>query len=281
MNHPLIYVIFISGITYIMAIQKGIIMIDFKKAKNEFEKYLDSYDRNNDKINLKIIHTYGVMDYSQEVACRMKLSQEDTDLAKIIALLHDIGRFEQLKRYDSFQPDTMDHASYGVQLLFDEGMIRRFAADSQWDEIIKTAIAHHSDFALPDIDDPRTLLHSRLIRDADKLDNCRVKLEESITTLLGASPVEVGLTSVSPAVARSFFRKESVLSSDRKTLIDYWISYLAYFFDINFKESLQIIDEHQFISRIIKRIPYENPDTHKIMDEMERTLNDYVSKAYL
>lgn len=281
MNHPLIYVIFISGITYIMAIQKGIIMIDFKKAKDEFEKYLDSYDRSNDKINLKIIHTYGVMDYSQEVACRMKLSQEDTDLAKIIALLHDIGRFEQLKRYDSFQPDTMDHASYGVQLLFDEGMIRRFAADSQWDEIIKTAIAHHSDFALPDIDDPRTLLHSRLIRDADKLDNCRVKLEESITTLLGASPAEVGLTSVSPAVARSFFRKESVLSSDRKTLIDYWISYLAYFFDINFKESLQIIDEHQFISRIIKRIPYENPDTHKIMDEMERTLNDYVSKAYV
>lgn len=281
MNHPLIYVIFISGITYIMAIQKGIIMIDFKKAKDEFEKYLDSYDRSNDKINLKIIHTYGVMDYSQEVACRMKLSQEDTDLAKIIALLHDIGRFEQLKRYDSFQPDTMDHASYGVQLLFDEGMIRRFAADSQWDEIIKTAIAHHSDFALPDIDDPRTLLHSRLIRDADKLDNCRVKLEESITTLLGASPVEVGLTSVSPEVAGSFFRKESVLSSDRKTLIDYWISYLAYFFDINFKESLQIIDEHHFISRIIKRIPYENPDTHKIMDEMEHTLNDYVSNAYL
>ncbi|MDU3239432.1 MAG: HD domain-containing protein [Clostridiales bacterium] len=264
-----------------MAIQKGIIMIDFKKAKDEFEKYLDSYDRSNDKINLKIIHTYGVMDYSQEVACRMKLSQEDTDLAKIIALLHDIGRFEQLKRYDSFQPDTMDHASYGVQLLFEEGMIRRFAADSQWDEIIKTAIAHHSDFALPDIDDPRTLLHSRLIRDADKLDNCRVKLEESITTLLGASPAEVGLTSVSPAVAGSFFRKESILSSDRKTLIDYWISYLAYFFDINFKESLQIIDEHQFISRIIQRIPYENPDTHKIMDEMERTLNDYVSKTYL
>lgn len=253
------------------------IMIDFIKAKEEFEKYLDGYDRNNDKINLKIIHTYGVMDYSQEVAGRMKLSQEDTDLAKIIALLHDIGRFEQLKRYDSFQPDTMDHASYGKQILFEEGIIRRFVVDSQWDEIIKTAIAHHSDFALQGIDDPRTLLHARLIRDADKLDNCRVKLEESITTLLGASPVEVGLTSVSPAVAESFFRQESVLSSDRKTLIDYWISYLAYFFDINFKESLQIIAEHQFISRIIKRIPYENPDTCKILNEMEWVLNEYVS----
>lgn len=254
-------------------------MIDFKKAKEEFEKYLDGYDRNNDKINLKIIHTYGVMDYSQEVADRMKLSPEDVGLAKIIALLHDIGRFEQLKRYDSFQPDTMDHASYGVQILFEDGMIRRFVEDSQWDGIIKTAIAHHSDFTLPVIDDSRTLLHSRLIRDADKLDNCRVKLEESIEVLLGASPAEVGLSSVSPAVADSFFRNESVLSSDRKTLIDYWISYLAYFFDINFLESLQIIEEHQFISRIIKRIPYENPDTCKIMDEMEHTLNEYVSKA--
>ncbi|WP_394926904.1 HD domain-containing protein [uncultured Robinsoniella sp.] len=256
-------------------------MIDFKKAKEEFEKYLDDYDRNNDKINLKIIHTYGVMDYSEKVAGRMHLSQEDIDLAKIIALLHDIGRFEQLKRYDSFQPDTMDHASYGEQILFDKGMIRRFAADSRWDGIIRTAIAHHSDFALKGIDDPRTLLHSKLIRDADKLDNCRVKLEESIPTLLGATPAEVGLTSVSPAVAESFFRNESILSSDRKTLIDYWISYLAYFFDINFKESLQIIEEHQFISRIIKRIPYKNPATCKIMGEMERTLNEFVKQACL
>ena len=140
-------------------------------AQQEFESYLNGYNRENDRIKLKIIHTYGVVKQAEELAERMHLSAEDTDLARLIALLHDIGRFEQLKRYDSFEPGTMDHAAYGVKVLFDEGMIRRFLPDDKWDSIIYTAIAHHSDYELPEISDPQTLLHAKLIRDEDKLDS--------------------------------------------------------------------------------------------------------------
>lgn len=76
----------------------------------------------------------------------------------------------------------MDHAAFGVQLLFEEGKIRDFIQEPKWDSIIRTAIARHSDFKLDGISDERELLHSRLIRDADKLDNCRVKLNDSIIT---------------------------------------------------------------------------------------------------
>lgn len=99
--------------------------MNYKDAKSEFEKYLDGYDRENDKVRLKIIHTYGVVHAMEEICRRMKLSEEDTELARIIALLHDIGRFEQLKRFDSFEPATMDHAAYGVKILFEKGMIRQ------------------------------------------------------------------------------------------------------------------------------------------------------------
>ena len=114
-------------------------MLDNRMAKEEFEKYLDDYDSENDKVKLKIVHTYGVVAQSTEVTGRMGLSKEDVSLARIIALLHDIGRFEQLKRYDSFMPDTMNHASYGVQVLFGEGMIRRFLPEDVWDNIIVAA----------------------------------------------------------------------------------------------------------------------------------------------
>ena len=122
--------------------------MNFTDAKNEFEHYLDGYNRNNDKVRLKIIHTYGVVHDMEEICHRMALSPEDTELAKIIALLHDIGRFEQLKRFDSFEPATMDHAAYGVQVLFEEGMIRRFVPENQWDDVIHTAISLHSNFKL-------------------------------------------------------------------------------------------------------------------------------------
>ena len=124
----------------------------------------------------------------------MGLQAEDMELAKLIALLHDIGRFEQLKRFNSFEADTMDHATYGVKVLFEEGMIRQFIEEDTWDDVIRTAIAKHSDYELTGITDERTLLHARLIRDADKLDNCRVKLEDAMETLLDLSADEVEST---------------------------------------------------------------------------------------
>ena len=138
--------------------------IDFKVAKQAFESYLDEYDREDDKIQLKIVHTYCVVDAAEEIATRMHLREEDVQLAKIIGLLHDIGRFEQIKRFHSFEPGTMDHAMYGADLLFGpEQMIRRFVTDPSFDQLICVAIAKHSDFKLEGIEDKRTLLHARLI----------------------------------------------------------------------------------------------------------------------
>ena len=85
-------------------------------ARKEFQDYLASFDRENEKIKLKIIHTEGVVHCAAEIARRMNLSEEDKCLAELIALLHDIGRFEQIKQFDSFEPTTMDHASYGVEI---------------------------------------------------------------------------------------------------------------------------------------------------------------------
>ena len=89
-------------------------MIDFKSARAAFEEYLKEYDRDDDKIRLKIVHTYCVVDCVENIARRMGLPREDRELGMLIGLLHDIGRFEQIKRYDSFMPDTMDHAAYGA-----------------------------------------------------------------------------------------------------------------------------------------------------------------------
>ena len=192
--------------------------MNYTDAKKEFEHYLDGYDRNNDKVRLKIIHTYGVVHDMEDICRRMNLSLEDTELAKIIALLHDIGRFEQLKRFDSFEPTTMDHAAYGVQVLFEEGMIRRFVPKNQWDDIICTAIARQSDFKLEGISDSRTLLHARLIRDADKLDNCRVKLEDDLLVFMGMSGEDIGAQVITQKVYDTALSCQCIYSPDRITI---------------------------------------------------------------
>ena len=253
-------------------------MIDIAHAKQEFEKYLDEYDREDEQICLKIVHTYGVIRCSEEIGRRMGLQAEDMELAKLIALLHDIGRFEQLKRFNSFEADTMDHATYGVQVLFEEGMIRQFIEEDTWDDVIRTAIAKHSDYELTGITDERTLLHARLIRDADKLDNCRVKLEDAMETLLDLSADEVGKYAISPKVREDAFAGKCICSKDRRTPMDYWVSYVAYFYDLNFRETLDIVAEEQYVKRIIGRVPYTNEQTKKTMEELERQLTEYVRR---
>ena len=111
-------------------------MPDINYAKKEFNKYLQNFDCKNDKIKLKIVHTFGVVKCASEIAKCMRLSEEDRQLAEVIALLHDIGRFEQVRVYDSFEPTTMDHAAFGVDLLFGEKqMIRQFVKEDKWDDI--------------------------------------------------------------------------------------------------------------------------------------------------
>ena len=57
--------------------------MNYNNAKQKFETYLESYDRSNDKVRLKIIHTFmeWYVDMS-EICHRMHLTEEDTELAR-------------------------------------------------------------------------------------------------------------------------------------------------------------------------------------------------------
>ena len=255
-------------------------MIDLIRAGTEFENYLEGFDRDNEKIRLKIIHTKEVIRCAGEIAGRMNLTREDQELAKVIALLHDIGRFEQVRQYDSFEPSVMDHARFGAELLFgsDKPWIRSFVSSGKWDDIIREAISHHSDYSVGVIEDERTMLHARLIRDADKLDNCRVKLVDNMRLLVGVDAEEVGAQPITNIVFQTCMDYKSVRSADRVTKMDYWISYIAYFFDINFRETFQIIKENDFVNRIIDRVPYSNTDTREKMEEIRQIVGEYIEK---
>lgn len=254
-------------------------MIDLTHAARVFEEYLDSFCREDEKIKLKIIHTQGVIRCAAQIAARMGLEKEDAALAELIALLHDIGRFEQIRQFDSFEPGVMDHAAFGVELLFGkEQRIRSFVKEDTWDSIIREAIARHSDYEVGDGLDARTLLHARMIRDADKLDNCRVKLEDKIEVLLGCGADEAGSQEISQATWEECLEGKSIHSANRKTKMDYWVSYVAYFFDINFPATAEIILENQYPDRIVLRIPYSNPDTERKMRLLAGWVREFLQK---
>ena len=87
---------------------------------------------------------------------------------------------------------------------------------------------------------------------------------------------EAGAQEISERVWEACLNERSVLSEDRKTNLDYWVSYIAYFFDIYFTETLQIIQEHSYVEKIVDRIPCENIISNERMQELKNHVIKYI-----
>ncbi len=242
-------------------------MIDIPNAKISFKQFLNEYKNKEDLgFELKVTHTYHVATNSKELAMELNLSQEDIELAELIGLLHDIGRFEELKILHKFDSARFNHAEHGVKMLFDDGLIRKFVKDSKYDKVIKFAIANHNKFMIEEGLDERTLLHCKIIRDSDKLDNFRVKAEEKIEAIIPKivrTKEDIENSSISNNIYNSIKNLECVKLLDRKTPIDYFLCILAFVFDLNFSISYKIIKEHNYINNLIDRFNYNLKETSK------------------
>lgn len=260
-------------------------MIDISKAKKEFKKFLKKY-KNEDKLgyNLKVKHTFHVMENSKIIAESLNLSKEDILLAQLIALLHDIGRFEELEMFNKFESAKFDHANHGVKILFEDKLIERFLSDEEYYDVIKKSISNHNKLDIEKGLNAEELIHSKIIRDADKLDNYRVKREERIEEIFPgkvSSKDEMELSTISDKVYNSIIKRQCVNIHDRKTPLDYWLCVLAFVFDINFIETYRIIKKKKYIDVMLDRFKYKDQKTKTRIEEIRKVTNDYINSKLI
>lgn len=258
-------------------------MIDFKQSMAAFKKYIENFDSQYGKIDLKIRHTYGVVKVSEYIANKLNLNNEDIELAKLIALLHDIGRFEQIRQSDSFIDNKdMDHAILGNNILFKDNLIRDFIEDTQYDNIISKAILNHNRLYIEDGLTERELLHAKIIRDADKTDNFRVKAEEDFKNIIDNSNKYILENDIiSENIFNDFMNSKIIVREDRKTHMDFWVSYIAFIFDYNYKFGLEYIKEMNYINIIVDRLDYKNADTRQKMELIRKHALEFIDKRIL
>lgn len=252
--------------------------MNFQKAEKAFKEYLKNYNVDNGCIALKIRHTYEVVKKSEYIAKGLKLDQENIELAKIIAILHDIGRFEQIKQFGDFFDKNIEHAEYGTKVLFENNLITQFIEDKKYDNIIRKAIYNHNKFGIEENLDKNELLHCKIIRDADKLDNFRVKQEDKFEEMFPKiyNSETVNYEKISIKVYEDFMKHKCIKLKDRKTMIDYWICVIAFIFDLNFSISLQYVKEMNYIDILVDRIEYKNNETKQKMEEIRKIAKKYI-----
>lgn len=253
--------------------------IDRIKAKEAFEEYVSYYNSKEEKVRLKIEHTFRVSELCERIALSQNLSPEDVDLAWLIGLLHDIGRFEQLRNFGTFSDaDSIDHAGYGADILFQRGLIREYVGEREEDALIETAVRFHSAYRIPDNLDERKVLFCNIIRDADKIDIIKVNVEFPLEEIYNVSTEELRNCVITEEVMQSFEEEHAVLRSLKKVPVDNVVGHISLVYELVFPISLQIVKEQGFLEKLMN---FESncEETGKQFEHIREKMKRYLEKG--
>jgi len=244
--------------------------------KDWFTNYVRAFQSNELKIqqnmDLKEGHTIRVCKEIVYLGKQLDLNDDELRLAEIIALLHDVGRFEQYARYRTFADrKSEDHAELGVRILEISGVLGSF--NDTIKDIILRSIKYHNRSSLPLVGITETcLFYAKLIRDADKLDIWKVVTDyysrqedpKNETLELGL-PDTLGF---SKEVYNDLMNKKAVDISHVRNLNDFKLLQAGWIFDINFRPALDCIRKRRYLEMMRCVLP-ESREIDSIFDMIQ------------
>ncbi|HID19998.1 MAG TPA: HD domain-containing protein [Methanophagales archaeon] len=249
-----------------------------------FRNYVKSFYTEDPKaqqnIRLKEEHTLRVCNEILRLGKALNLNKNALCLAETIALFHDIGRFEQFKTYCTFD-DRMseNHATLGLKVLKATNILSRLTKTEQ--TIVYNAIQYHNVRKVPDNADEIAELHSKLIRDADKLDIWYVVTNYYMERHRHRNPaLELELPDTSEyslCFIDDILNNRVSNSHDLKTFNDMKLLQLGWIFDINFTQTFLYIQQRQIIEKIITALP-DTDDIRKIQTHLKYYLEKRISE---
>lgn len=229
-----------------------------------FEKYVQTYNDIDEEgfrnILLKVEHTRKVCENMALLAAEEGLTPEEIRIADAVALLHDVGRFPQFRRWRTFRDsDSDNHARLGIEVLRQQGVLDGLPAEDRL--LIEEAVRFHNLLALPLRFTSPTALYIRLIRDADKLDIWRVFLDYfRQPENLRPSAVTLGFPDrpeVTPACIRDLAAGRVIRLDDVQVLNDFKLLQISWVYDLNFRTSYSLLQQRGHIAELAATIPLD------------------------
>lgn len=275
--------------------------INRKNVINTFAEYVRNYDPLDEKIKLKIDHTYRVAGMCQRIAESLGLSEPDVDIAWLLGMLHDIGRFEQIRRFGTFNDaQSVDHAEFGADLLFKEGLIRKFAegyyeecelarsGNEEAEQIIKNnehhnkdtgllemAIRQHNKYRVKEDLTERQRMFCDILRDADKVDIFKVNADIPMEIIYDVTTEELKSGVISKEVLESFYKMKTVLKSVRKSAVDHIVGHISLLFELVYKESYRQAKEQGYVYKLLD-FKSDVPEVNAEFDDMRKYVDEFL-----
>ena len=197
------------------------------------------------------------------------------ELAEIMGLFHDVGRFRQYSLYKTFNDaESEDHADLGLKVLAELAFMKKLAPEDE--ALVRFAIGRHNKKEIGPAPSKKALMFAKLLRDADKLDIYRV-----LSPFLGPegadkAPKFIASDAsqlVSPDFIEDFKAGRQADYRKLRTHGDRKLVRLLWIYDINFSWTLNEIVKRGYVDRIIHYLP-EQPG----IDEGVKRLRAYIAE---
>ena len=209
-------------------------------------------------IDLKVRHTKRVCKEIIKIGSQLGLKEEELNLAESVALLHDVGRFEQYDRYRTFSDRlSEDHAELGIRVIEKEGILDNIYPDTR--NLITCTIRSHNKSVIPVGQSDACLFFIRILRDADKLDILRLIIGyyykrngKSNGTLTLDLPDTPGF---SEEVYNDLINRRVVNLKHVKNLNDFKLLQLGWIYDVNFRPSFDYIRKYRYMEKLRNVLP--------------------------
>ena len=240
--------------------------IDRLTVISHLNKYVSFFNLADTRIFLKYEHSLQVATLCEEIAKSHNMDKNDIDLAWLCGLLHDIGRFEQLRLWKTFSDsESCNHALLGLAVLEGEegiagqsllsldGRIEYFTVDAEWIAIIKSAVSLHSALSLPDDLDAQTRNFCEIVRDADKIDIIRVFGQSSIEDVLGLTVAEFTTSLISDAAMKGFRAQRCLGPNERVEKLDSLVGVACLSFELVNTEARETLTRLEYLDAFLER----------------------------
>ena len=234
-----------------------------KKFRAWFDDYVAGFYGDDEFINanlkLKQEHTRRTCDQMLYLANELGLPGNQKRIAEVIALFHDIGRFEQFVLYLTYyDPQSVNHCLLGLDVLKKAKVLEAVVAEER--QLIEKAIEYHGLKELPRDLDGDCLLFAKLIRDADKIDSLYVMTD--CYRQYAENPQEYKLEielpdepGYSDEVVQGLLRGRRIDYSELWTLNDMKLCLLGWVYDVNFAPTLKRIKQLRLLEMLVDFLP--------------------------
>lgn len=207
---------------------------------------------------LKKHHTFRVVENTKRIIAHLPLSDEDTYCAQLIALYHDIGRFLQYEKYQTFlDKKSEDHANIAVRVLKKHAQFLQEPKHIQ--KKVLTAIILHNKLKLPDKLPLQYKDLCQIIRDADKIDIIKVLAENFTNNLPDREQVILNVKDdpllYSKYILNEAMQKHGINYVNLVYANDFKILLCAWTFALNYDESIKLLKEQNHIQTILATLP--------------------------